>query len=1048
MKIVKIRLLNINSLKGEFEIDFEKFLKDESLFAITGATGAGKSTLLDVITCALYGRTARLTNPNELMSRHTGECLCEVEFEVKGRVYRSSWSQKRARSKADGKFQNAKMEVSEVQSGKILESYLSKVPKYNEELSGLDFERFIQSMMLAQGSFDAFLKAKENERSSLLENITGTQIYKQISLTIYETYSIKKKEIEFDESLLGNIELLSNEALEEKTLMLSSSKAKKSELDTQEIEVKKLAAWLENIQKLEVDNAKYIQEFEQISFEKESKKEDFVRLDLANKALNVQPLYQETKALTQTIVQDKERLQKLQKQTQELKEQIESKNRDSIIAKDELNKEKLSLEINSKKLQEVRSFQTQIKGKKEAQNAKEIKISHQKQELATLFQIDANVLIEDETLITQNIAKQTNEINQLENELISVSKEFTAIEEKTLNLNTQEITARKNLKLTEDLIKAIDQYEQLSKNIQNEQKTIDDLEQQIKTQDSINIVKAKLMTQIEENLQTLKEKKDREILIKNYEEDRKKLQSGAECFLCGSKEHPYIAQHLRIDTDTTTIKIKEQEDLWNKQSNELKRCEINRAKWSTKVESSTLEIQKLQTQKASTQEFFKSCDFQIKEDSKTILENQKLHHEQALQTLTTLRDEKEKLFRKKEILQANLNQKAQEQLKIDNLLTSLSQLKAEQTSLIEEIQTLQGKSKAILDIENIDSFEKEIATKFNTVGEKFNTISKELVNLTSKDESLNTQIKELISKQTTDNTKQEELQKNFNKALEESGFGSKEEFEKALLTKEQREELLQICKAIEEKYAQIQTLKIDTAVKLTQQRELNLTTKELETLNDELKELQIAIDELQKSIGSLEKELEINALNLQKHADKIKELEKRKEAFKVWIKLNEMVGSASGDKFAKFAQGITLDQLIYLANQHLKILSPRYELQRSHDTKKLLEIETIDAFQGDAIRPVSTLSGGESFIVSLSLALGLSALASQKISIDSLFLDEGFGTLDSDSLELALNALNQLQSSGKMIGVISHIEALKERIPLQIRVIPKGDGTSLVSLNK
>ena len=182
------------------------------------------------------------------------------------------------------------MEVSEVQSGKILESYLSKVPKYNEELSGLDFERFIQSMMLAQGSFDAFLKAKENERSSLLENITGTQIYKQISLTIYETYSTKKKEIEFDESLLGNIELLSNETLEEKTLMLSSSKAKKSELDTQEIEVKKLAAWLENIQKLEVDNTKYIQEFEQISFEKESKKEDFVRLDLANKALNVQPL--------------------------------------------------------------------------------------------------------------------------------------------------------------------------------------------------------------------------------------------------------------------------------------------------------------------------------------------------------------------------------------------------------------------------------------------------------------------------------------------------------------------------------------------------------------------------------------------------------------------------------------------------------------------------------------------------------------------------------------------------------------------------------------
>ncbi|EFU69386.1 nuclease sbcCD [Aliarcobacter butzleri JV22] len=160
-----------------------------------------------------------------------------------------------------------------------------------------------------------------------------------------------------------------------------------------------------------------------------------------------------------------------------------------------------------------------------------------------------------------------------------------------------------------------------------------------------------------------------------------------------------------------------------------------------------------------------------------------------------------------------------------------------------------------------------------------------------------------------------------------------------------------------------------------------------------------------------------------------------------------MIGSASGDKFAKFAQGITLDQLIYLANKHLQILSPRYELQRSNDSSKLLEIEIIDGFQCDVVRPVSTLSGGESFIVSLSLALGLSALASQKISIDSLFLDEGFGTLDSDSLELALNALNQLQSSGKMVGVISHVEALKERIPLQIRVMPKGDGTSLLGSN-
>jgi exonuclease SbcC len=107
-------------------------------------------------------------------------------------------------------------------------------------------------------------------------------------------------------------------------------------------------------------------------------------------------------------------------------------------------------------------------------------------------------------------------------------------------------------------------------------------------------------------------------------------------------------------------------------------------------------------------------------------------------------------------------------------------------------------------------------------------------------------------------------------------------------------------------------------------------------------------------------------------------------------------------------------------------------------------MEVIDSFQGDVVRPVNTLSGGESFIVSLALALGLSELASKNISIDSLFLDEGFGTLDEENLDIALNALTLLQNSGKMIGVISHVEALKERIPLQIKIIAKGDGSSYI----
>lgn len=131
-------------------------------------------------------------------------------------------------------------------------------------------------------------------------------------------------------------------------------------------------------------------------------------------------------------------------------------------------------------------------------------------------------------------------------------------------------------------------------------------------------------------------------------------------------------------------------------------------------------------------------------------------------------------------------------------------------------------------------------------------------------------------------------------------------------------------------------------------------------------------------------------------------------------------------------EGLTLDNLVHLANQQLTRLHGRYLLQRK--ASEALEVEVVDTWQADAVRDTRTLSGGESFLVSLALALALSDLVSHKTRIDSLFLDEGFGTLDSETLDTALDALDALNASGKTIGVISHVEAMKERIPVQIKV--------------
>jgi exonuclease SbcC len=292
-------------------------------------------------------------------------------------------------------------------------------------------------------------------------------------------------------------------------------------------------------------------------------------------------------------------------------------------------------------------------------------------------------------------------------------------------------------------------------------------------------------------------------------------------------------------------------------------------------------------------------------------------------------------------------------------------------------------------------------------------------------------------------TELKKLEAEFATALQSADFSDGKQFLEARLTAEERDTLTARAKVLDDGQTDLKSRQKDREKRLSTEIAKKVTDKTLEELEPQFKELEASLKQLRDTIAGFNHKLTENTAAKERIKEKQAFIDAQKKECIRWEKLHGLIGSADGKKYRNFAQGLTFELMVSHANRQLVKMTDRYLLIR--DNEQPLELNVVDNYQAGEIRSTKNLSGGESFIVSLTLALGLSKMASRKVRVDSLFLDEGFGTLDEEALETALETLSGLQQDGKLIGIISHVSALKERISTQITIKPVSGGRSTLA---
>lgn len=1218
MKIKRLSFKNINSLKGEWQLNFdqEPFLSN-GLFAITGPTGAGKTTILDAICLALYHETPRLAiskSQNEIMTRNTAECAAEVEFEVQGKGYRASWSQRRAKNSAQGNLQEMKVELAEVVSGDILASQVKLKKQLVAEITGLDFSRFRKSMLLSQGEFAAFLNAPANDRAELLEELTGTEIYGQISQAVFESHNVAKAELDKLRAKADGVNLLNDEqrseiaaeqtqvstqviALTQQQTVLQQQKQWRVELEQAGQGVRQSQS---NLTTAEQDTTAQQPELDKLEKAEpaEALRLPFTHLNQANSKLA--ELDKQQQALQLAVASAQSAVTANQDQGKVTQAQLDDFKQQSQAQETLINEQIMPLDNDcaqlSKELQQCQSLQQQHSSEQQTTQQQLAKLTQSAQqaektvndcqayqqqhskdaELSTrlpLWQsqiLQCNQQQQHLTLLNQQVSDNQALLKQSQTSQQQLSTSVMANGERqqsvsdAVNQAQQQVTdllAGDDLAALENVFSQqsraqsiVDQLSGLqqryiseSQEFEANRANISALEQQLVGVNVEIAAKRDLFKAKKQEFNDVQRLLEQEQKIASLEQLRSQLEVGQACQLCGSTDHPLIAEYQQIG-ESPTAQRKAQLELALKQieteggdlksqlqviNTKLDNFNNRNATLQPQLDSLITQWQSYNQQlnanlvisdSASTQVFvqqqaqqlaqlsqriqgLKAATVQLQQAQQALVEFDKhsaqLQHQIELvnRDLQAAQDTEQKLSSETQqqglvlselqqalansvtelglslpqwsqldnwlaqchqatqtwTQQAQLLQTASEQfLTADSQLTPLREQQVKLDAVIaQSLTTLASLSANLADKQQQRQQlfgQRSVADARQTMQQQLNSAEQAQQASTAQATTLSNQLHAQQGELTTLQQGLAQQQQEsvdclgvWQQALAESPFATDIEFNQALLPSDEKQRLLVLKSQLITNLTRCQALFEKANEGLLTLQKAQVTELELATIIVQLDAMTVELNQALQRQGELKQRLADDAARSADLADFYQQIKACEADYDDKAYLQSLIGSKDGSKFRRFAQGLTLDHLVTLANQQLDRLHSRYQLQRKLASgSEALALQVVDTWLADAVRDTKTLSGGESFLVSLALALGLSDLVSHKTSIDSLFLDEGFGTLDAETLDIALDALDNLNASGKMIGVISHVEALKERIPVQVKV-NKGSGLGLSS---